>query len=290
MTNMAKLLNTCMLLSALCLLLVTGLLSGVSAQQCLDAAFLSTHGIQPSPRASSAVPIPPIRLQRSGWLGAYITTQIGDILLREAMGYATIIRDRGDSADAFEALATGEADIDFEFWVGSYSPDVNAFYTEQTGMLTSGGLLGVIGQSGWYVPKWMADQLPQDEPDFWRSYAYNRQLLNMFPRSGITPPALQQGAGREFAPPYCIAATSPPGCPAGGSDPAYLNFQCNITAYSPYCIEMYGVTAYYDIGYLNAQIKQNRLNITVPFLGETLFNPTVADRVRRGLPTLFYYW
>jgi hypothetical protein len=55
------------------------------------------------------------------------------------------------------------------------------------------------------------------------------------------PDEMKAGYGREFVPEWCALSTSPPGCALNSQD--FVDRKCNVTQYSPYCMELYGLDA-----------------------------------------------
>ena len=89
--------------------------------------------------------------------------------------------------------------------------------------------------------------------------------------------------------------TEPAGCDPSYYNPDFLARRCNITRYSPYCIEMYGIDAVqYDPGVVQQQIYNLHLNITFLFLGDANYRTVVAQRLNASAPVnvsfLAYDW
>jgi hypothetical protein len=141
--------------------------------------------------------------------------------------------------------------------------------------VVDGGTLGIIGRSGWYIPSYLAPEYPQYLLDFWRAYQ-NPEARALFPPSGSTPDALMQGDGRQFIPEWCVAAMTN-NCTSTSID--YVNRKCDVAAYyNNTCMELYAITDTYDSGLLQQQVRNNALNITIPFLSETNYYNFIQNK------------
>ena len=241
---------------------------------------------------------PTVTLERDGWPGHWLTTSLAAQLLRDALGYTVSIVDvnstQGDITSIFARLAGVDhatpVHMNFEVWPNQQLTADYQQYVLGEGAVINAGPAGLVQQSGWYVPTLLVNQDYADFYDFWKGYKYTN-LTAVFPAAGSTPDVLKVGTGREFLPSWCVLETVPRGCNASFYNDAYLNRQCNVSAYSPYCIEMYAIDALeYDPGVLQQQITNLQLNITVVFLGQTNYDALKASALAINQPFLAYDW
>ena len=263
---------------------------------CLDASFLVANKLSVPPSGPTVRPT--VTLERDGWAGHYLTTSLAAQLLRDALGYTVAIVDvnstQGDLSGVFARLAGADGatpvDMNFEVWPNQQlTADYNLTVLTD-GAAINAGPSGLVQQSGWYVPTTLVNQDWIDFYDFWKGYKYTN-LTAVFPAAGSTADELKAGAGREFVPSWCVIETEPAGCAPTYYDDAYLNRQCNVTVYSPYCIEMYAIDALqYDPGVIQQQITNLQLNLTIVFLGQSNYDALKATALATNAPFLAYDW
>ena len=256
---------------------------------CVNSTFLLSHNL-PLPPTNR----PPLILERDGWAGHYLTTALGAQILRDALGYPVYVMDTqstlGTLTSVFSRLGTAQVHMNLEVWPNSQSEDDYADYV-LGGSAVNSGPLGLVEQSGWYVPTNAVNRNWEAYFDFWKGYRYDNLTAYDFRPAGTTPDDLKVGTGREFVPPWCVLETSPPGCEVSYYNADYLQRRCNVTVYSPDCVEMYGIDAVeYDPGVVQQQIYNLRLNITLVFLGETNYHGLLAQLLGANATFLAYDW
>lgn len=217
-----------------------------------------------------------IVLERDWWNGHYITTEIGRILLEEAMGFPIDIADYMGST-SFDEMSAGRTDINLEIWTRS-----------QVGSITSPGIVnvgptGIIGRVGLYYPQYMMENYSSWYLELWRSYAREPELTSLFPRPGAVEVNVP---GREFVPPQCLLNVTPAGCDIYGPD--YDNYLCNITDISPDCMAVWSYDFTWDGAWIHQQIRNLGLNWTVSHM--TDFSSVMGDAVAAKLPFIVYSW
>ena len=97
-----------------------------------------------------------LRLEIRSWGAHRVTTRLAEILLREHVGLDVVVQSfsRADGCDgspgahAYERLANGTADINFELWPANFMTDRSQALRSATYM----GKLDYAGRSGWFVP------------------------------------------------------------------------------------------------------------------------------------------
>ena len=294
----------------LCLLLVLSFLAHSTADSyttvpyeshfiCLNSSFLIANKMVPPSIGAGSIARPTVILERDGWAGHYLTTSLAAQLLRDALGYSVAIVDvnstHGDISNIFARLAAADTNtpvqMNFEVWPNSLLEDDYEQYVTIDETAVSAGPLGLVQQSGWYVPTQLVQMDWIEFYDFWKGYKYDTNLTAVFPPSGTTPDSMKVGVGREFIPDWCVLETEPAGCAVNYYNPAYLQRSCNVKRYSPYCIEMYAIDAInYDPGIIQQQITNLQLNITLVFLGETNYNSVMANAIAYNKSFLAYDW
>ena len=256
---------------------------------CTDSSFLLANNL-PLPPTNR----PPLILERDGWAGHFLTTALAAHILRDALGYPIQVVDvslpQGNLTSVFSRLGTAVTQMNFEVWPNSQA---QADYTDfvLTGAAVSEGPVGLVQQSGWYTPTSIIQQNWDAYFDFWKGYRYDDLRAFGFSPAGTTADRRKVGNGREFAPPWCVLETEPAGCDPSYYNPAYLNRQCNITQYNPYCIEMWGIDAVqYDPGVVQQQIYNLHLNITLLFLGDWNYHNMIQTALATNRTFLAYDW
>ena len=102
---------------------------------------------------------PIIKLAQRGWLGFELDNAVAKILLEEKMGYPVeIVEVQKDTM--FESLARGETHANLEIWPSGW-PDEIRSYIEVEKSVEHGGLLGVVGKVGWFIPTFVLDEHPE---------------------------------------------------------------------------------------------------------------------------------
>ena len=196
----------------------------------------------------------------------------------------------GTLTSVFSRLGSASVDMNLEVWPNSQTESDYAQYVEG-GLAVDSGPLGLVQQSGWYVPTQTVNDNWEAYFDFWKGYRYDNLTGYGFPAAGSTADSLKVGTGREFVPPWCVLETEPKGCVASYYNPDYLARRCNVTVYSPYCIEMYGIDAVeYDPGVVQQQIYNLHLNITLLFLGDANYHALLATLLSNNATFLAYDW
>ncbi len=92
------------------------------------------------------------------WIGSQVNTTLAQVLL-EQLGYKVQLT-KIDEFAQFPALARGQLDATLEVWPSGHAADYKKYITSGAGVV-DGGPLGVIGQIGWYLPKYLVDAHPE---------------------------------------------------------------------------------------------------------------------------------
>ena len=100
-----------------------------------------------------------IKLAENPWSASAANVNIAKILLEEQLGYPVEIIAIDENAQ-WPALATGDLHASLEVWPSGHAENV-AEYIDGQGVVENGGLLGVIGKIGWYIPSYLLNDHPE---------------------------------------------------------------------------------------------------------------------------------
>jgi glycine betaine/proline transport system substrate-binding protein len=79
-------------------------------------------------------------------------------IILEKQGMTVKLTDIDENA-AWPALDKGSIDANLEVWPSGHAKDIQTYITDKKSVV-DGGLLGVTGQIGWFIPKFVADEHP----------------------------------------------------------------------------------------------------------------------------------
>jgi glycine betaine/proline transport system substrate-binding protein len=102
---------------------------------------------------------PTIRLAENPWSGSQVNVAVAKILLEEQLGYPVEIVTIDENAQ-WPALASGDLDASLEVWPSGHAENVKQYIEDQK-VVEQGGLLGPVGEIGWFMPQYVADQHPE---------------------------------------------------------------------------------------------------------------------------------
>lgn len=99
-----------------------------------------------------------IRLHEGDWTGNLVDGKLIQIILEDEMDYKVKMIFLPAGPAVAEAVIGGDIDIGFETWP-SYSTTKEKYITEYggNGEVELLGRVGVVGQSGWYVPRYLVE-------------------------------------------------------------------------------------------------------------------------------------
>ena len=99
-----------------------------------------------------------IKLHEGDWTGNLVDGMLAKIILEEEMDYKVKMIFLPFGPVVFEAIIGGEIDVAFEGWP-SYNPTKDVYFEKWggDGSIEYISEIGVIGQSGWYVPRYMIE-------------------------------------------------------------------------------------------------------------------------------------
>ncbi len=123
--------------------------AGDTAGDTATAAADSTQAAAPAGEK------PTIRLIANTWPASELNVNVAANLLKNQLGYDVEIIALDEQAQ-WDALAGGQADASLEVWPSGHGERIAQYIDEQK-VVENGGELGVVGQIGWYTPKYVVD-------------------------------------------------------------------------------------------------------------------------------------
>lgn len=123
----------------------------------LLAIFVAACAPPASQPAAAEKPV--IKFAENPWSGSAVNVAVAKILLEEQMGYPVEVTTLDENAQ-WTALATGDLHASLEVWPSGHAENV-AEYIDGQKVVENGGLLGPVGEIGWFTPKYMIDQHPE---------------------------------------------------------------------------------------------------------------------------------
>ncbi len=100
-----------------------------------------------------------INIAVSPWVGSAANVAVAKQLLEQKLGY-TVKTTNIDEYAQFPALANGDLDATLEVWPSGHAKDYSKYIQGNNGVV-DGGLTGVTGQIGWWIPTYMLTAHPE---------------------------------------------------------------------------------------------------------------------------------
>jgi len=100
-----------------------------------------------------------VNLAISPWVGSAANVAVAQKLLEDKLGY-TVDTTKIDEYAQFKSLSTGDLDATLEVWPSGHGPDYKKYIEANNGVV-DGGVLGVTGQIGWWIPTYMLQDHPE---------------------------------------------------------------------------------------------------------------------------------
>jgi len=100
----------------------------------------------------------PITIAVNPWTGSAANANVAKVIMESELG-CTVELTEIDEFAQFPALSTGDLDATLEVWPSGHAKDYKKYIDGGQGVV-DGGELGVVGQIGWFVPKYMTDADP----------------------------------------------------------------------------------------------------------------------------------
>jgi glycine betaine/proline transport system substrate-binding protein len=107
-----------------------------------------------------------LRIAVNPWTGSAVNANVAKILLERQLGY-TVELVEIDENTQFPALASGELDASLEIWPSGHAADIQRYIEGRRGGplrdggIVRGGELGLIGNIGWWIPKYLVEEHPE---------------------------------------------------------------------------------------------------------------------------------
>jgi glycine betaine/proline transport system substrate-binding protein len=114
-----------------------------------------------------------INIAVNAWVGSAANANVAKVLLEDELGYTVELTEVDEYAQ-FPALSTGDLDATLEVWPSGHAKDIRKYIEAENGVV-DGGLIGVTGQIGWWLPTYMLDANP--ELATWEGIEGNEELF-----------------------------------------------------------------------------------------------------------------
>jgi glycine betaine/proline transport system substrate-binding protein len=102
----------------------------------------------------------PVTFIVNNWFGSAINGHIAKIILEEAVGVQTILMSVDNQTENWPLLASGDAHVALEIWATDSKEYITDFVRNQQTVVPAGPL-GIIGEIGWYIPRYVQDDVPE---------------------------------------------------------------------------------------------------------------------------------
>jgi glycine betaine/proline transport system substrate-binding protein len=111
-----------------------------------------------APAASSNKPV--IKMALNDWLGAELDDTVAQILLQEQLHYPDVELIDAGTSDQFGSIASGALHVSLEVWPSGHPDEIQQYITDQKS-IEDIGLLGPVGQVGWFMPTYVLTLHPE---------------------------------------------------------------------------------------------------------------------------------
>jgi len=101
---------------------------------------------------------PIIKLGENPWSGSQVNVAVAKALLEDELGYTVEIVTIDENAQ-WPALAGGDLSASLEVWPSGHAENV-AQYIDDLKVVENAGLLGPVGEIGWFMPAYVVEQTP----------------------------------------------------------------------------------------------------------------------------------
>ena len=99
-----------------------------------------------------------ITLVENPWPASELNVAVAKIIIEEELGNPVEIVALDENAQ-WDAISSGDVDASLEVWPSGHTERI-AEYINDLGTVENGGLLGPVGEIGWFVPKYVVDENP----------------------------------------------------------------------------------------------------------------------------------
>ena len=116
----------------------------------------------------------PLTIAVNPWVGAEANANVVKVVMEQQMGCTVELQEVNESAQ-FPAMADGSVQATLEVWPSGHAKDAKQYIDNPDGGVVNGGELGIIGDIGWFTPKYVIDEHP--EYASWEGYKENADLF-----------------------------------------------------------------------------------------------------------------
>lgn len=99
-----------------------------------------------------------ISLVENPWPASELNAEVAKIIIEKELGNPVEIVALDENTQ-WDALAGGDVDASLEVWPSGHGERI-AEYIDELGTVENGGLLGPVGEIGWFVPQYVVDANP----------------------------------------------------------------------------------------------------------------------------------
>jgi glycine betaine/proline transport system substrate-binding protein len=99
-----------------------------------------------------------ISLVENPWPASELNVAVAEIIIEKELGNTVEIVALDENAQ-WDAISGGDVDASLEVWPSGHSERI-AEYIDDLGTVENGGLLGPVGEIGWFVPTYVVDANP----------------------------------------------------------------------------------------------------------------------------------
>lgn len=100
-----------------------------------------------------------ITLVENPWPASELNVAVAQIIIESELGNTVEIVALDENAQ-WDAISGGDVDASLEVWPSGHTERI-AEYIDDLGTVENGGLLGPVGEIGWFVPTYVIDQNPE---------------------------------------------------------------------------------------------------------------------------------
>jgi len=100
-----------------------------------------------------------ITLAVNPWNGSAVNVAVAAQLLESELGYTVELVDIDENAQ-WAAINTGDIDASLEVWPSGHADNVADFIDSPDGNVDNAGLIGPVGEIGWFMPTYMVEREP----------------------------------------------------------------------------------------------------------------------------------
>jgi len=108
--------------------------------------------------AESSGDKPTIKLAENPWSGSQVNVAVAKAIIESELGYPVEIVTIDENAQ-WSALASGDLHASLEVWPSGHADNM-ALYIDEQKSVENAGLLGPVGEIGWFMPKFALDKDP----------------------------------------------------------------------------------------------------------------------------------